>query len=80
MLPSLSPHRPAHLQGPYSPLSPREVEILRLITEGERDRTIADALVISPRTVTSHVTSILNKLGVENRTAAAVLAVRRGLT
>jgi DNA-binding NarL/FixJ family response regulator len=60
-------------------LSPREVEVLRLIAAGRRDRAIALDLRISPRTVTTHVSSILAKLGAENRAAAAALAVRLGL-
>ena len=60
-------------------LSPRELEVLRLIVDGRRDREIAEALFISRRTVGAHVTSILNKLGVPSRSAAGALAVRRGL-
>jgi predicted ATPase/DNA-binding NarL/FixJ family response regulator len=60
-------------------LSPRESEVLRLIADGQPDREIAEALCISPRTVTSHVTSILNKLGVNSRAAAAAYAVRHEL-
>jgi DNA-binding NarL/FixJ family response regulator len=60
-------------------LSIRELEVLRLVVEGRTDREIADALVISPRTATTHVTHILNKLGLASRTAAASYAVRHGL-
>jgi DNA-binding CsgD family transcriptional regulator len=60
-------------------LSARERDVLRLLTEGRTDREIAEALSLSYRTVTTHVTAILSKLEVESRTAAAVLAVRRGL-
>ena len=52
-------------------LSSREVEVLAHLTEGLTDREIAEALVISPRTVESHVSNILRKLGVRNRAEAA---------
>jgi DNA-binding NarL/FixJ family response regulator len=52
-------------------LSARESEVLRLLAEGLTDREIAGALAISPRTVESHVSSLLRKLGVRNRAEAA---------
>jgi DNA-binding CsgD family transcriptional regulator len=55
-------------------LSRREREVLELIIEGHTDKEIADRLYISPRTVTTHVTHILNKLGVGSRGEAAELA------
>jgi predicted ATPase/DNA-binding CsgD family transcriptional regulator len=60
-------------------LSPRELEILRLVVEGHSNPEIAAILFISPKTVRNHVTSILGKLGVESRTAAATYALRHGL-
>ncbi|HYI26069.1 MAG TPA: LuxR C-terminal-related transcriptional regulator [Thermomicrobiales bacterium] len=57
-------------------LSARELEVLRLMDNGRTDQQIADTLSISYRTVTTHVTRILNKLGVDSRTAAVGLAVR----
>jgi predicted ATPase/DNA-binding CsgD family transcriptional regulator len=60
-------------------LSPREREVLVLLTEGHSNRVIADALFLSERTVEHHVLHILTKLGLESRTAAATWAVRRGL-
>lgn len=60
-------------------LTPREREILRLLAEGMTDREIAELLVISRRTATGHVASILGKLDVRSRAAAAAWAVRRGL-
>jgi DNA-binding NarL/FixJ family response regulator len=57
-------------------LTRREREVLRRLVEGRSDREIGEALFVSPRTATTHVTSILAKLGV---TSAAALAVRRGL-
>ena len=52
-------------------LSSREQEVLRLLAEGLTDREIAGALAISPRTVESHVSAVLRKLGVRNRAEAA---------
>ena len=54
-----------------SVLSSRETEVLAQLAEGLTDREIADALVISPRTVESHVSNVLRKLGVRNRAEAA---------
>lgn len=58
-------------------LSQREAEVLLWVARGKANRDIADILRISPRTVTKHVEQVLSKLGVENRTAAAVLAITR---
>jgi ATP/maltotriose-dependent transcriptional regulator MalT len=60
-------------------LTPREREVLRLLVARRSNRQIAEALVVSHRTATTHVTNILPKLGVESRTEAAALAVRSGL-
>ena len=60
-------------------LTPRERDVLRLLAEGHPDRQIAAILSISPKTAENHVARILAKLGVEGRTAAATLAIRRGL-
>jgi non-specific serine/threonine protein kinase len=60
-------------------LTARELDVLRLIVDGKPDREIAATLFISPRTVTTHVTNILNKLGVSSRAAAAAYAVRHEL-
>jgi predicted ATPase/DNA-binding CsgD family transcriptional regulator len=61
-------------------LSPRELEVLRLIAAGRTDKEIANELFVARRTVTTHVQNILNKLGVDNRAAAAAYAGCRGLT
>jgi DNA-binding NarL/FixJ family response regulator len=60
-------------------LTPRELEVLALLTRGRKNSEIADTLFISERTVKFHVSSILGKLGAENRTEAVRVAVRRGL-
>jgi predicted ATPase/DNA-binding CsgD family transcriptional regulator len=60
-------------------LTPRELEVLRLLAEGLTDREIAASLTISERTAGNHVLHILQKLGVDSRTAAAVFAVRHDL-
>jgi predicted ATPase/DNA-binding CsgD family transcriptional regulator len=61
-------------------LSPRELEVLRLLAAGRSDREIGEALFISHRTVMRHVSNILAKLEVGSRTEAAALAHRRGLS
>jgi DNA-binding NarL/FixJ family response regulator len=60
-------------------LSPRELDVLRLIARGLENAAIAEILSISPRTVKNHVSSILAKLGLSSRIQAATYAVRRGL-
>ncbi|MCA9833187.1 MAG: tetratricopeptide repeat protein [Thermomicrobiales bacterium] len=60
-------------------LTPREIEILTLLAQGHSTQQIADTLFISPRTIATHVTSILGKLGVQNRTAAVAWALRVGI-
>ena len=61
-------------------LSKREAEVLKLLAHGKSNQDIADILFISRHTAAHHVTSILNKLGVDSRTAAAMWAVKQGLT
>ena len=53
--------------------------MLALLTDGRTNDEIADALVISPKTVDHHVSAVLGKLGVPNRRAAAALAQEQGL-
>lgn len=62
----------------YSPLSSREVEILDYIARGNSNKEIAKSLKISDQTVKNHITSILKKLSVNDRTAAVVHALRNG--
>jgi DNA-binding NarL/FixJ family response regulator len=62
----------------YVPLSPREMEILEFVTNGLSNKEIAKKLGISQQTVKNHMTSILKKLNVQDRTQAAVSALRHG--
>jgi DNA-binding NarL/FixJ family response regulator len=62
----------------FSPLSPREMEILQFVTRGLSNKEIAASLGISHQTVKNHMTAILHKLNVEDRTQAAVYALRHG--
>jgi DNA-binding NarL/FixJ family response regulator len=60
-------------------LTPRELEILRLISQGMQNKEIAAALGISEATTQVHVKNILSKLKVKDRTAAVSVALRRGI-
>jgi DNA-binding NarL/FixJ family response regulator len=60
-------------------LTPREVEVLRLVAAGLSNAQIAQQLVVSPRTVEAHLRSIFRKLAVTSRTAAARFALEHGL-
>jgi two-component system, NarL family, response regulator LiaR len=60
-------------------ITPRERDVLRLIVEGLANKQIAQRLGIGEKTVKTHVSRVLAKLGVEDRTQAAVLAIREGL-
>jgi DNA-binding NarL/FixJ family response regulator len=73
--------RRPHLEGEvdaFAPLSPREMEILQYVTRGLSNKEIAARLGISHQTVKNHMTAILHKLDVEDRTQAAVYALRHG--
>jgi DNA-binding NarL/FixJ family response regulator len=61
------------------PLTPRELEVMSLISEGLHNSEIAARLFVTERTVKFHVSSILAKLGADNRTEAVAIATRRGL-
>jgi DNA-binding NarL/FixJ family response regulator len=60
-------------------LTPREVDVLRLVAQGFTDAQVAEQLVISTRTVTTHLTSIYNKLNINSRAAATYFAVKHHL-
>ncbi len=64
--------------GAMDTLTPREREVLSHLTEGRSNREIARTLGVAEKTVKAHVSAILAKLGVQDRTQAAVLAVRHG--
>ena len=66
-------------EGSVEELTPRELEVLRLVADGLSDADIADRLVLSPHTVHRHVANIRRKLGLHSRAAAAAYAVRTGL-
>ena len=71
--------RSSDLPPTEEPLTKREVEVLKLVAQGLANQEIADTLVISERTVRTHVSSILDKLYLANRTQAALYALREGL-
>jgi DNA-binding NarL/FixJ family response regulator len=81
----LSPKAAARLiqevQVPESPetLTPRETEVLQLLAHGKSNQEIGTTLVIAEKTVKTHVSHILSKLGVSSRTQAALYAVRIGM-
>lgn len=67
------------VEPPREPLTPRELEVLRLLSEGQSNPEIARTLVISKATAKVHVERIIRKLGVSDRTQAAVRAIKLGL-
>jgi RNA polymerase sigma factor (sigma-70 family) len=71
--------RSGNASSPLLDLTPRERDVLSLITEGLTNRQIAERLVVSEHTVHRHVTNLLRKLDLPSRTAAAALATRLGL-
>jgi DNA-binding NarL/FixJ family response regulator len=64
---------------PSDPLTPRELEIVKLVAEGHTSDEIADALVIAKKTVEHHRSHILEKLGMRDRVELTRYAIRRGL-
>jgi NarL family two-component system response regulator LiaR len=71
--------RPSDLPPAEEPLTAREVEVLQLVATGLSNQEIAENLVVSERTVRNHVSNILTKLHLANRTQAALYALREGL-
>ena len=61
------------------PLTPREIEVLALLSQGLQNKEISGRLFISERTVKFHVSSLMHKLGAENRTETVTIAAQRGL-
>jgi two-component system, NarL family, response regulator LiaR len=66
-------------RGPLNQLSPRETEVLTLLARGRSNREIAHALAITEETVKAHVSSILAKLHLADRTRAAIFGLQQGL-
>jgi predicted ATPase/DNA-binding CsgD family transcriptional regulator len=73
------PHPTQPTLAPAFDLTPREREVLALVAQGKSNQEIADALFISPHTTKVHVRSILGKLNLDSRTAAAAFALQHGL-
>jgi NarL family two-component system response regulator LiaR len=72
-------NRPSDAPPTEDPLTEREVEVLKLVAKGLSNQEIAEKLVVSERTVGAHVSNILGKLHLANRTQAALYALREGL-
>jgi NarL family two-component system response regulator LiaR len=73
-------NRPAKVPPTPSPLTKRELEVLRLVARGYSNQEIAESLVIEEVTVRTHVSHILSKLHLANRVQAALYALREGIT
>lgn len=72
-------HHPPSLPPTPEPLTEREVQVLNLVAQGLSNQEIAEVLSVSERTVRTHVSNILNKLHLANRTQATLFALREGL-
>ncbi len=79
LLRRLSAEHRVQTESPTEPLTPREVEVLRLVAQGRTNREIGQVLMLSAATVKVHVQHIIAKLAVSDRTQAAVRAVELGL-
>jgi NarL family two-component system response regulator LiaR len=73
-------HHPPEAPLTQDPLTGRELDVLRLISQGLSNREIAEQLVITERTVCTHVSNILSKLHLASRTQAALYALKEGLS
>jgi len=71
--------QPTTLPPTPEPLSERELDVLKLVAKGYSNEEIADTLIVSERTARGHVSSILSKLHLANRTQAALYALREGI-
>ena len=71
--------KPPAIITPIGQLSARELDVLKLIVEGYSNPEIANALYLSPNTIKTHIRGIMNKLAVDDRVQAAVVALRAGL-
>ncbi|EGL13620.1 response regulator [Paenibacillus chitinolyticus] len=67
-----------YIHVPTSPLTKREAEVLRLMAEGKSNKLIGEFLYISEKTVKNHVSSILQKMEVDDRTQAVIIAIKNG--
>lgn len=65
---------------PHLQCTPREMDVLKLIGEGKSNQDIADELFIGIKTVKTHVSNVLSKLGVDDRTQAAIYAYKHGIS
>jgi DNA-binding NarL/FixJ family response regulator len=79
LAPAVAARLVSGVAGGAEPLTPRELEVLRLIGQGRSNGEIAETLMIATRTVKVHVQNILGKLGAANRTEAVAIASRQGL-
>ena len=70
--------QPAEVRRPLHLLTKRECEVLQLLTDGQSNRAIGESLFISEKTVKNHVSSILQKMSVNDRTQAVVMAIKNG--
>jgi len=66
-------------EAPSEPLTPREIEVLRLIAQGHTNRQVAEALQLSVRTVESHRANLMSKLGISSRAELVRYAMEHGL-
>lgn len=64
---------------PVEQLTPREMDVLRLVAKGMSNKEIADTLIVSEKTVKTHISNILSKLHLADRTQVAIYALRKRL-
>jgi len=71
--------QPSTVPSPGSDLTERELEVLKLVARGMNNRDIASELVISEKTVKTHISSLLSKLNLDDRTQLAIFALKKGI-